>query len=64
MTQPDEHPAPRPVQYFTDEYLERCRELSPTDILRFLDEFRRLYGARRVPRTPQASPDEERQHGR
>lgn len=32
------------VQYFTAEYLERCRELSPDEIARFLDEFRRLHG--------------------
>ena len=30
----------RPVQYFTDEYLERCRSLSPLEILTFLDQFR------------------------
>lgn len=39
----------RPVQYFSDEYLERCRKLSPDDIVRFLDEFRRLYGANCIP---------------
>ena len=38
-------PKIRPVQYFSDEYLERCRKLSPADIVRFLDDFRRLYGA-------------------
>lgn len=32
------------VQYFTAEYLERCRELSPNEIARFLDEFRRVHG--------------------
>ena len=53
----------RPVQYFTDEYLERCRDLSPADILRFLDEFRRLYGSRRPPRTPRASREEEGKSG-
>ncbi len=34
----------RAVQYFNAEYLERCREMSPDEIVRFLDEFRRLHG--------------------
>ena len=33
----------RPVQYFSKEYLEQCKHMKPADILRFLDEFRRLY---------------------
>ncbi len=37
----------RPVQYFTDEYLEQCKRMKPADILRFLDEFRRLYSPAR-----------------
>lgn len=37
--------SPRPVQRFSDEYLERCRELSPEDIVRFLDDFRKLHAA-------------------
>ena len=32
------------VQRFSDEYLERCRELSPTDIVRFLDSYRETVG--------------------
>ena len=32
----------RPVQYFTDEYLEQCKKLSPKEVLEFLDNFRRL----------------------
>lgn len=40
---------PRPVQLFSDEYLERCRALSPTDIVRFLEDFRRLHAAPRGP---------------
>ncbi len=35
----------RPLQRFSDAYLERCHELSPEDIVRFLDDFRRLHGA-------------------
>ena len=33
---------PRPVQRFTPEYLERCRDLSPDDIVRFLEDFKRI----------------------
>ena len=33
------------VQYFSDEYLERCRGMTPEQILRFLDDFRRLHGS-------------------
>lgn len=32
----------RPVQFFSDEYLDQCKRMKPADILRFLDEFRRL----------------------
>ena len=35
---------PRPVQRFTAEYLERCRELSPDDTVRFLEDFKRIQG--------------------
>ena len=34
------------VQYFSDDYLERCRELSTTQIIRYLDDFRCLHAAR------------------
>jgi len=34
----------RPVQYFSDDYLESCRKLSADQILRFLDEFAQLHG--------------------
>lgn len=33
------------VQRFTDEYLDRCREMSGDDIVRFLDDFRRVHGS-------------------
>lgn len=32
----------RPVQYFTDEYLEQCKHIKPEQILRFLEDFREL----------------------
>jgi predicted DNA binding CopG/RHH family protein len=34
------------VQYFSDDYLEQCRELSAEQILRYLDDFRCLHAAR------------------
>jgi len=34
----------KPVQYFSDEYLEECREMTPDQIVRFLDDFRQLHG--------------------
>ena len=34
----------RPVQYFSTEYLERCRSLKPIEILQFLESFRLLHG--------------------
>jgi hypothetical protein len=35
----------KPVQYFSDEYLDRCRGMKPDQILRFLDDFRELHAA-------------------
>ena len=35
---------PRPVQHFSEDYLQRCRELSPDDIARFLEDFKRIHG--------------------
>ncbi|MBI4915261.1 MAG: hypothetical protein HY825_05385 [Acidobacteria bacterium] len=40
----------RPVQYFSPEYLERCRELSPEQIVAFLDDFQALHAAASAPR--------------
>lgn len=36
----------RPVQYFSDEYLGRCREMTADQIIQFLDDFRQLHGGR------------------
>ena len=33
----------RPVQHFSDEYLEHCRTMKPDEILEFLEGFRRLH---------------------
>ena len=30
----------RPVQYFTKEYLEQCKKLTPEQIIEFLDNYR------------------------
>ena len=38
----------RPVQRFSEAYLERCRKLSPEDIVRYLDDFRKVQGAARA----------------
>lgn len=32
------------VQYFSDEYLEQCKKMTPEQIVRFLDDFRQLQG--------------------
>ena len=37
------------VQRFTDEYLVRCRDLSPVDIVRFLDDYRVAVGTANAP---------------
>ncbi len=34
------------VQLFSDEYLQQCRGLTPDQVVRFLDDFRRLHGNR------------------
>ncbi len=37
----------RPVQTFSKEYLERCKKLKPEEIVRFLEDFRRLHGEKK-----------------
>lgn len=39
----------RPLQRFTDDYLATCREMTTVQIIRFLEDFRRLHGTRRLP---------------
>jgi predicted DNA binding CopG/RHH family protein len=36
----------KPVQYFSDEYLEQCRDMTPDQIIQFLDDFRQLHGTK------------------
>ncbi len=45
----------RPVQHFTPEYLEQCRQMTPDQILRFLEDFRRLHGGRQAGAAPAKS---------
>jgi len=33
----------KPVQYFSEEYLERCVSMKPEQILQFLEDFRMLH---------------------
>lgn len=35
----------RPIQYFSDEYLERCKLMTPMQIIQFEEDFRVLLGA-------------------
>ncbi len=37
----------RPVQYFTDEYLQQCRKMKPEQVLQFLEDFRELQKVRK-----------------
>lgn len=30
----------KPLQYFSDDYLQHCKKMTPEQILRFLEEFR------------------------
>jgi len=39
----------RPVQYFSQEYLEKCRSLSVEQILQFLEDFRALHAGVSAP---------------
>ncbi len=32
------------VQRFTDDYLDACRGMTPDQIIRFVDDFRKLHG--------------------
>lgn len=35
----------KPVQYFSDEYLEQCRNATPQQIAEFLEQFRLMQAA-------------------
>lgn len=36
----------RPVQFFTDEYLEQCQKMTADQVVSFLEDFRRLHARR------------------
>jgi predicted DNA binding CopG/RHH family protein len=36
----------RPVQFFTDEYLGQCREMTADQVIHFLEDFRNLHAGR------------------
>lgn len=36
----------RPVQTFTYEYLKQCRGMTPDQVIRFLEDFRKLHARR------------------
>ena len=36
----------KPVQYFTPEYLEQCRRMTPDQVIRFVEDFRVLHAGR------------------
>ena len=50
-------PRRQALQYFFDEALERARDLTPTEIAQFLEEFRLLYGRKVVPPIPSSLRD-------
>ena len=35
----------RPIQYFSAEYLEQCKALTPQQIVEFLEDFRLAFAA-------------------
>jgi len=37
------------LQRFTTDYLDSCREMTPNQIIQFLDDFRRLHGTKPTP---------------
>ena len=36
----------RPVQFFTDEYLGQCQGMTADQVIRFLEDFRKLHARR------------------
>lgn len=47
-----DEPTDRPVQYFSDDYLAHCAEMSAEQVCEFLEDYRQIVlGSGRVPRT-------------
>jgi predicted DNA binding CopG/RHH family protein len=40
----------KPLQRFSDEYLDSMRRVSPDEVVRFLDEFRQIHAPARASR--------------
>ena len=40
----------RATQYFSDEYVERCKELSTSEILQFINDFQSLHAENTTPK--------------
>jgi len=36
----------KPVQFFSDEYLEQCSKMNHAEIAKFLDDYRKIHGGR------------------
>jgi len=37
------------IQFFSAEYLEHCRNMTPDQVVQFLDDFRQLHGTKPAP---------------
>jgi hypothetical protein len=46
----------RAVQYFSDEYLEYCKQLTPAQILEFIEQFQRLHAGRAAAKLAEQEP--------
>jgi predicted DNA binding CopG/RHH family protein len=33
------------IQFFSDDYLKQCKNMRPQEVLKFLDDFRKLHGS-------------------
>ena len=44
------------LQKFSDDYLERCSQMTPEQIAKFLDDFRKLHGGSNIPQPVVANP--------
>ncbi len=58
----------RPVQYFSKEYLDRCKTMTPLQILEFEEDFQKLIALQQLNETPikiiRTAKQEEASHDR
>lgn len=52
----------RPVQYFTDEYLAQCQQMTTIQILQFLEDFRLLFAESAAKQTAHPIEEEPPEH--